>query len=278
MAGAHQMMGSCPWRVVVLKKWLFPVGNDVAVLLGDGGESWGKVFSYGWVKVAYVKGDKCVERSLENPTNKLLRNYFWGKYFQFQKTLDWQRLPTNFDRKPSIRYKVHREGVCSPETQQQRGKRNIAFRDTVPALSVYFKRSFYEKMESYKNQPLLRQIFKEPPIISFKKGKSLKDMLVRAKIEKVNSKVSRRYGCAAYHPSHFLMFLFLPSPLFLFFCPRPYFLDELTRKRLLRRLDHTNQHCRNKRWLLLKPELLLFNRMNWALQEIPSTQNTNIYI
>ena len=37
----------------------------------------------------------------------------------------------------------------SPETQQQRGKRNIAFRDTVPALSVYFKRRFNEKMESY---------------------------------------------------------------------------------------------------------------------------------
>ena len=48
-----------------------------------------------------------------------------------------------------IRYKVHREGVCSPETQQQRGKRNIAFRDTVPALSVYFKRRFNEKLESY---------------------------------------------------------------------------------------------------------------------------------
>ena len=91
------------WRVLLLKEWLFPVGNDVAVLLGDGGESWGKVFSYGWVKVRYVKGDKCVARSLENPTNKLLRNYFWGKYFQFQKTLDSQRLPTNFDRKPSIR-------------------------------------------------------------------------------------------------------------------------------------------------------------------------------
>ena len=32
------------------------------------------------------------------------------------------------------------------------------------------------------NQPLLKTIFKTPPIISFKKGKSLKDMLVRAKI------------------------------------------------------------------------------------------------
>ena len=28
-------------------------------------------------------------------------------------------------------------------------EKNIAFRDTVPALSVYFKRSFNEKMESY---------------------------------------------------------------------------------------------------------------------------------
>ena len=33
--------------------------------------------------------------------------------------------------------------------EQQREKRNIAFCDTVPALSVYFKRSFNEKMESY---------------------------------------------------------------------------------------------------------------------------------
>ena len=77
---------------------------------------------------------------------------------------------------------IHREGVCTPETQQQRGKRNIAFRDTVPALSVYFKRRFNEKLDLIQNQPLLRQIFKEPPIISYKKGKSLKDMLIRAKI------------------------------------------------------------------------------------------------
>ena len=36
-------------------------------------------------------------------------------------------------------------------------KRNSAFRDTVPALSVYFKGRFNEKMESY--TILLRQIF-----------------------------------------------------------------------------------------------------------------------
>ena len=36
-------------------------------------------------------------------------------------------------------------------------KRNSVFRDTVPALSLYFKGRFNEKMESY--TILLRQIF-----------------------------------------------------------------------------------------------------------------------
>ena len=32
------------------------------------------------------------------------------------------------------------------------------------------------------NQPSLRKIFKEPPLISYKRGESLKDILVRAKL------------------------------------------------------------------------------------------------
>ena len=32
------------------------------------------------------------------------------------------------------------------------------------------------------NQPQLKKIFKEPPIISYRKGKSLQDLLVRAKL------------------------------------------------------------------------------------------------
>ena len=53
-------------------------------------------------------------------------------------------------RKPSIRYKVHREGVCTPKHNNKEDKESLAaFRDTVPALSVYLKRTFYEKMESF---------------------------------------------------------------------------------------------------------------------------------
>ena len=57
--------------------------------------------------------------------------------------------PHNFKRKIAIRSKTHRKKGSSPETKQQGRKRNIAFRDTIPALSVYYKRSFNEKVESH---------------------------------------------------------------------------------------------------------------------------------
>ena len=48
-----------------------------------------------------------------------------------------------------------------------------------PSVSI-LKEVLMKKWNLIQNQPLLPQIFKEPPIISYKKGKSLKDMLVRA--------------------------------------------------------------------------------------------------
>ena len=106
------------------------------------------------------------------------------------------------------------------------------------------KEVFMKKWNLLQNQRLLRQIFKEPPTISYKKGKSLTDMLVRAKTRFHAGMVVRPVT-----PRIFLRFLLSP-PLprsVLFLCPRPYFLDELTRKRLPRRRDHTNQHCCNER-------------------------------
>ena len=54
-----------------------------------------------------------------------------------------------------------------------------------PSVST-LKEVLMKNWNLIQNQPLLRQIFKEPPIISYKKGKSLKDMLVRAEKKKVN--------------------------------------------------------------------------------------------
>ena len=41
----------------------------------------------------------------------------------------------------------------------------------VPALSVHYKKSFNERMESHTSKPLLCQIFNKPPIISLRKEK-----------------------------------------------------------------------------------------------------------
>ena len=102
------------------------------------------------------------------------------KYFRFQKMLDGQR-PHNFESKIAIRSKTHRKEGRSPDTKKKKRNKekkkqgrkiNIAFRDTLPALSVHYIRSFNEKVESYASQPLLCQIFKEPPIISLRKEKN----------------------------------------------------------------------------------------------------------
>ena len=44
------------------------------------------------------------------------------------------------------------------------------------------KNILMHKWSLIQNQPLLRTIFKQLPIISYKRGKSIKDMLVRAKL------------------------------------------------------------------------------------------------
>ncbi|XP_068755861.1 uncharacterized protein [Montipora capricornis] len=61
-------------------------------------------------------------------------------------------------------------------------------KDILPFVTQYhpgvphLKKVLLEKWHLIQNQPSLRQIFKEPPLISFKRGKSLKDVLVRAKL------------------------------------------------------------------------------------------------
>ena len=44
------------------------------------------------------------------------------------------------------------------------------------------KKILMSKWHLIQNQPLLREIHKEPPIILYKRGKSLKDVLVRSKV------------------------------------------------------------------------------------------------
>ena len=51
-----------------------------------------------------------------------------------------------------------------------------------PGNGVEFKKILMSKWHLIQNQPLLREIYKEPPVISYKRVKSLKDILVQSKL------------------------------------------------------------------------------------------------
>ena len=69
---------------------------------------------------------------------------------------------------------------------QQRNK--SARKKLLPFVTQYhpalpsLKKILMGKWQLKQNQQRLREIFKEPPLISYRKGKSLKDLLVRAKL------------------------------------------------------------------------------------------------
>ena len=71
--------------------------------------------------------------------------------------------------------------------------KNKTPKDILPFVAQYrpsvsnLKQALLTKWHLIQNQPLLRQIFKETPIISCKKGKSLTDLLVRPKLKKVHT-------------------------------------------------------------------------------------------
>ena len=58
----------------------------------------------------------------------------------------------------------------------------------MPFVSQYnpsvsnLKNILMSKWHLIENQPFVREIYREPPFISYRKGKSLKDILVRAKL------------------------------------------------------------------------------------------------
>ena len=53
---------------------------------------------------------------------------------------------------------------------------------TYHPAALDLKKTLMVKWSLIQNQPLLKTIFRIPPIISYKRGKSLKDMLLRAKM------------------------------------------------------------------------------------------------
>ena len=68
-------------------------------------------------------------------------------------------------------------------TQKQKAQKKILpFATQFQRSLPFLKNILMDKWHLIQNQPLLREIYKEPPLISYRKGKSLKSMLVKAKL------------------------------------------------------------------------------------------------
>ena len=67
----------------------------------------------------------------------------------------------------------------------------ISINNIIPPFFAKFENHFNEQMVLIERQPSLKEIFKKPLIISDRKGKSLKDILVRARGYRCNILTNR---------------------------------------------------------------------------------------
>ena len=75
--------------------------------------------------------------------------------------------------------------AARPSALTQKKKANeriLPFVTTYHPAVNNLKQTLMEQWSLIQNQPLLKTIYLKPPIISYKRGKSLKDTLVRSKI------------------------------------------------------------------------------------------------
>ena len=68
------------------------------------------------------------------------------------------------------------------QPKQKEGKRNFCFCHNISTISAKSKQILMKKWHLIEQQPLLSEIYRDPPLISYKRGRSLKDILVKAKL------------------------------------------------------------------------------------------------
>ena len=128
------------------------------------------------VAKGFIKGEAL--RPLGTDSSKAL---FEENINNFKSRLSDRGYPKNVVEKTLIEVKFEERKYALQEKQKVR--KNILpfvtqYNPSVPNL----KKVLMSKWHIIEKQPLLREVFREPPIISYKRGRSLKDILVRAKL------------------------------------------------------------------------------------------------
>ena len=128
------------------------------------------------VRKGFVKGEAL--RLLRTNSSKTT---FEENITQFKRRLRDRGYPDNLLENVLSEIKFN-ERMLALLNKQKTRKRILPFvteyRPSVPNL----KNILMSKWHLIENQPLLREIYKDPPLLSYRKGRSLKNVLVRAKL------------------------------------------------------------------------------------------------
>ena len=128
------------------------------------------------VRKGFIKGEAL--RLLRTNSSKAT---FKENITQFKRRLRDRCYPDNLVDKTLSKVKFS-ERMSALQNKQKAGKRVLPFVTEYRPSVSYLKNILMSKWHLIENQPLLRNIFKDPPLLSYRKGRSLKDVLVGAKL------------------------------------------------------------------------------------------------
>ena len=106
---------------------------------------------------------------------------FYENIYNFKKCLCATGYPHNLIEKITSEVKFTERKSALQKNNEVR-KKILPFVTTYHPALQNLKNILMSKWHLIQDQPLLREIYKEPPIISYKRGKSLRDILIRAKL------------------------------------------------------------------------------------------------
>ena len=129
------------------------------------------------VKYGFIKGEAI--RLLR--TNSLKKT-FEESLLKFKQRLGSRGYPENIIERSLSGVTFASRQSALAQKKKKGHERLLPFVTTYHPAVKHLKQILMEHWSLVQNQPLLKTIFEKPPIISYKKGKSLKDTLVRAKI------------------------------------------------------------------------------------------------
>ena len=129
------------------------------------------------VKKGFVKEEAL--RLLRTNSSKVM---FEENIKNFRTRLTSRGYPNNLVEKILSEVKfAERKNALTQKTESAQENSTIPFVTQFHPSLPCLKNILTEKWHLIQNQPLLREIYKETPLISYRKGKSLKDMLVLSK-------------------------------------------------------------------------------------------------